>query len=307
MKNLPNPDDEFESYPLANALDIMILMHRDAHFSGNFDIMLDYYRKGGKGVVPEIDIKRIEELAEMERRMQQNLAAVLLTGADAESVARAKEVYKSLRDLYEKGGTKNKYPLLIADLILTEDEEAYTEIAAIVAEKAAIVPSLIELLRSEDMYNSLFPGYGLAPALALKCLGLIGDKRAIISLFESIGESDLLNEEIALEALRHIGKPAKEFLLKVLHGRPLNEDNERAAIALVHFKQDPEVSAACFEMLKNPEVRKDISLSTYLVLACEGLTNTPYKSEFLAMAEDPSIPKALRNDMKAVAKEFKKC
>ena len=306
MKNLPNPDEEFESIPFSNAIDTTILMHRDVHFGGNFDVMLDYYNKGGKGIVADFDIKRIQELAQIEKSTQQNLAPILLSGADAETVARAKEVYKSLRELYEKNSAKNKYPLLIADLILTEDEEAQNEVAAIVAEKGAIVPALIQLLRSDEMYDSLFPGYGLAPSLAAKCLGMIGDKRAIISLFESIGESDLINEEITLEALRHIGKPAKDFLLKVLHGRPLNEDNERAAIALVQFKQDPEVSEACFEMLKDPEIRKDLSLSTYLVLACEGLANGSREKEFLAMAKDPSIPKPLRNDMMAVANEFKK-
>lgn len=300
---MQQPEEEFD-LPLTNLIDATILMHRDVHFGGIFDFMIDYYQKEGKGTNPEFTLARIRELAEMEKRMGHNLAAMMLGGADAEKIARAKQMYQSLRDLYETSGPLTKYPRLIADLILSEDELAENEIAAIVKEKSAIVPSLIELLRTEDLYDSLFPGYGMAPALAVQCLGKIGDKRAIISLFESIGESDLFNEEIALEALRHIGAPAKEFLLRVLQGRPLNVDNERAAIALVQFKQDSEVSAACFKMLQDPEVRKDLSLSTYLVLACEGLVDPVFQKEFLNLADASSTAPSLRADMKEIAKAW---
>ena len=74
------------------------------------------------------------------------------------------------------------------------------------------MPALIDLLRNEDFYDPLFPGYGEAPVLAAKCLGLIGDKRAIISLFEAIGEGDFFNEDIILDALHVIGNPARDFL-----------------------------------------------------------------------------------------------
>jgi len=303
--SLSDQENEYEHFPVQNAIDIAILMHREAHFSGSFEFMLEYYQTGGKGVCLDFDIPRIQELADMEKRMQQNMAAMLLTGADAEKVAKAKEAYKKLRELYEIQKLKHKYPILIADLILSEDELPEKEIQAIVAEKGAIVPSLIELVCAEDYYDPLFPGYGLAPTLAAKCLGLIGDKRAMISLFELIGERDVANEEVILEALKAIGEPAKAFLLKVLHGKPINQDNENAAIALIEFKDDPEVATQCFKMLKEVEIRKHPILGTYLALACEGLDKTPYKEEFLALAQDPNTPKILRQDILAIAQHWK--
>lgn len=293
------------SLPLVNALDVAIIMHREAHFGGQFDLMIEYYGKGGKGVQPDFELERIQTLAEMERSMQQNLAGILLTGADAERIAAAKEAYKTLRDLYEQEKPFTKNPRLIADLILSESEEAEEEIAAIVKEKATIVPLLLDLIRAEEFHDPLFPGYGTAPVLAAKCLGLIGDKKAIIILFESIGTGDFFDDDVILDALHAIGEPAKAFLLRVLHGKPLNEDNERAAIAILAFKEDPEVSEACLNLLKDPDVRQDLSLATYLVLGCENLKDPKQRAAFKELADDPKTPKALRQDFKAIIQQHK--
>lgn len=296
---------EEEEIPLADSLNNAILMHRDAHFSGDFDAMIDYYKKGGKGTSPDFEIDKIMQLAALEKQMNQNLAGIFLSGPEAEQVAEAKNAYKALRALYEMNDPNKRYARLIADLILAEEENPEQEIAAIVKEKAAIVRPLIDLLQAENFYDPLFPGYGQAPFLAAKCLGLIGDKRAIISLFESTSSGDFFDESIALAALKAIGPPAKEFLLKVLHGKPLNEDNERAAIALIQFKEDPEVAAFCFQMLQDPEVIKDLPLSTYLIMACEDLNKTPFKDAFITLSQDEKIPKILRQDMTAIANSWK--
>ncbi len=298
--------EEFEEYHLADATDVAILMHRDAHFSGSFEIMLEYYEKGGKGVYPEFELEKILALRDMENAMQENLAAVMLTGADAEKVARSKKAYKDLRQLYEIENPVSPYPKKIADLILTEDEEAVAEIAAIVAEKSGIVPDLLELIQSPDFQDPLFPGYGLAPLLAIKCLGQIGDKRAIISLFESIGQSDFFDDDVALEALKAIGEPAKQFLLTVVKGKPYNVDNEKAAIALMAFKEDPEVTKTCLKLLQDPEVMKDPALAIYLILVCEGLQEAAQQEAFKALAADPKTPKILQRDFQAVIKAWKK-
>lgn len=296
---MTTPEEEFT---LTDSLDAQILMHRDSHFGGKFEFMLDYYNKGGKGIQPEFDLERISALSETERQMGQNLSAMMLSGADAEKVASARAAYKSLRDLYEDSRAKTKLPVLIADLILAEDELPQKEIDAIVAYKEAAVPLLIDLLRSAELSDPLFPGYGLAPALAVACLGKIGDKRAVISLFEAIGEADFFNEDLILDALKSIGAPAKEFLLKVVQGRPLNYDNERAAIALERFKEDPSVAKICFEQLKLPEVRKDMLLFTYLALNCEGLTDKEDRELFRAWGHDSSLPKSVQMDMRTIAK-----
>lgn len=297
--------NEPEGLPLVDATDTAILMHRDAHFGGQFGIMLDYYAKGGKGINSEFEIERIKELQLLEQGLKQNLAALLLSGQEAEQVARARESYKVLRSVYnKKNELKPSHARLIADLILTEDEEALNEIEAIVAEKSLIVPALMNILRSEDFHDPLFPGYGLAPALATKCLGLIGDKRAIISLFESIGDSDFLNEDLALDALFKIGEPAKAFLLSVLHSRPITYDNERAAMALCRFKDDPDVAKICLQMLSEIDLKKHLLLATHLVLACEGLKDADSREKLLALLNHPNIPSMLRQDIKAIAKSW---
>lgn len=305
MEYSPQEEIESNSFPISDALDAAILMHRDTHFGGKFEFMIEYYEHGGKGVQPEFEISRIKALNHLELRLAQNLAPFLLTGPDAEKIAEAKEAYKKLRNIYssKKSSTKN-YAKLMADLILSEEEEPEAEIAAIAAEKSAIIPFLIDLLRSEEFHDPLFPGYGLAPALAAKCLGRLGDKRSIVALFEAIGSDDFVFEDLALEALREIGEPAKEFLFRVLHAKPINFDNERAATALLQFKSDPDVVKRCFDLLKNLNLKEHSILAAYLVLACEGLTDPSLRKEFLDLAKNPNTPKMLQPDFDVIAKHW---
>ena len=60
-------DDFLEDFPIAYSIDNAILMHRDAHFGGDFDVMLDYYQKEGKGISKDFDIERIQELAQVQK------------------------------------------------------------------------------------------------------------------------------------------------------------------------------------------------------------------------------------------------
>lgn len=300
-----NEEEDFDQFPITYSIDNQIIMHRDAHFSGNFDLMLDYYKKNGKGINQDFEISRIEELQHTQNQSGKDLATFMLSGAELEKIAQAKNAYKALRDLYNIKNKKNKSSLLIADLILTEDPDATNEINAIIAEKATIVPALVDLLRNEDFYDPLFPGYGQAPALAAICLGKIGDKRSIISLFETIGEGDFFNDDIVLNALHATGEPAKAFLLKVLHATPLNHDNEHAAIALINFKNDPEVSTTCLKMLKEIDLQKNELLATYLILACESLPLESQQEQLLQLAQLPTTPKLLRQDITAIAKNWK--
>lgn len=294
----------FEHFPMVDAVDHEILMHRDAHFGGQFPIMLDYYRQEGKGVQPEFALTRIERLAALEDQLKQNLAALFLESQEAEKVADAREAYQILRAIYEVKKPKNPYPQLIADLILAEDEEAEAEIAAIAEHKDKIVPELIGLLRNESFYDPLFPGYGQAPFLAVKCLERIGDKRAIISLFEALGQGDFFADDQIVKALKAIGKPAEEFLLHVVKGRPLNEDNEKAAIALIAFKEEEGVAETCFDLLQQSDVQRDPCLTTYLVLVSGGLKDPLRCQAFRVMAKSDKIPPLLREDMKGVIHEW---
>ncbi|KAF3362171.1 Uncharacterized protein PHSC3_001236 [Chlamydiales bacterium STE3] len=297
--------DDYDSFSLGDAMDNAVLMHRDAHFGGNFALMIDYYQNEGKGVYDDFSLNRIEELAAYEKAIQQNLASQLLTAPEIEKIVLAKEAYQQLSKLYDGKDDKVTYPRLIADLILSEEENPVQEIEAIVQEKKAIVPALLNLVRAEDFYDPLFPGYGKAPLLAAKCLGLIGDSSAIIALFESIGKGDFFDDDIALNALKEIGEPAKHFLLKVLQGKPINEDNERAAIALLTFKADPEIASTCFHLLRSLDLKKEIPLATYLILGCEGLEDEKERQQFEQLAHDPQFPKELQADLKSIIQEWK--
>lgn len=293
--------EEVETFPLSDALDTEILLHREAHFGGRFDVMLDYYRKEGKGVNPEFDLRRIEQLAELELLTKENLAPLLLTGAHAEKIAIVKKKYKQLRDFYEQ---EEKIPQLIADLIFSEDPEGEKEVEALVAEGKKVVPALIDLLRTEDFYDPLFPGYGQAPFLAALCLGKIGDSRALYMIFGSIGEGDATNERMVLRALKMMGTPAQDFLLKVLKGKPYGEDNEKAALALIEFIENPAVASECLSFLESIDKTANPVLATYLVLACEGLKDYKERERLMKMGKDPSISPMICRDIEAIVKDW---
>lgn len=295
-------DRDVEQFPIAYSIDNLILMHRDAHFSGDFNVMIDYYSKNGRGISNEFDVERIQELANTQQAQGKDLSPLMLSGVEAEKIAHSRKLYKDLRELCESSKKQAAIPKLIAELILAEEEEIPAAMQAIITEKTAVVPSLIDLLRSEDFYDPLSPGYGQAPTLAAECLGKIGDKRAIISLFEAISSGDFFNEDIILHSLKAIGEPAKKFLLTVLQGRPLTNDNDQAAVALIAFKEDPEVSKTCLKMLQELDMAKHLPLATYLVLACEGLGPEEQK-QLLALAERPTTPKNIKQDIAAVAKK----
>lgn len=107
-----------------------------------------------------------------------------------------------------------------------------------------------------------------------------------------------------MDALKTIGKPAKEFLLKVLHGHPITSDNEQAALALLRFKDDNEVSTACLKMLQELDLNKQAPLATYLVLACEGLASSQEQNALQSIAAKDSTPKILKQDIAAVSKAW---
>ena len=259
-----------DSFPIADMYDHEILMHRNAHFGGSFQVMLDYYANEGKGVLPDFEPKRILELKELQDKSAQNLSNLLLSPEEKVKVKKAKDKYLTLRSVYETPSS-GEIPKLIADLILTENAEAETEVANLAAQGKKAVKPLIEIMQSDDFYNPLFPGYGQSPAYAAKCLGLIGDPIAIQPLFHALSHKDFFLEEAILEALVLLGDEAREFLLNALNKFPLTKENEQAAIALISFGDDETTAKNCLHLLQRDDVRANRSLSTYLEIACHGL------------------------------------
>jgi hypothetical protein len=293
-----------EGFELADAEDVAILMHRDIHFGGSFDIMLEYYRREGKGIQEDISIPRAEELNRLELATGQDLAGMLLSGADAERVGRSRDVYKTLREICEFDSPESLHPRLIAALILSEDLDSEEELNAIVAEGPSIIPSLIQLASAKEFYDPLFPGYGLAPSLAIKALGMLKDPKAIPALFEASNSGDFDHEEAVIHALVEIGPKAKQFLIRVLTLRPMVHDNEQAARALTHFVPDEEVAKVALEQLQDPAACRHQNLAAYLVLCCEGLIDAADRERFVELDKRDDLH-ALHLDIQAIARSWK--
>ena len=290
--------------PLSDAIDHEILMHKDTHFGGSFIAMLAYYQKEGRGIRPEFHIERIEHLKALDEECGGKLSEKVLFEQEKEDVAHAKQKYAELRDLYESEG--NALPRMIADLILSEEEEPSKEIAAIIGQGNKAVQPLLTLLSSEDFYNPLYPGYGEAPALAAKCLGLIGDERAIQPLFNALGREDFFTEEAVLDALAVIGDRAKEFLLNVLKKMPFSKDNERALIALLCFKEDPQIAKVCFQLLQDLQNVSHATFAAYLVMGCYALREPQDREAFVQLAKQSALPPQLRGEVDILIHQWKK-
>lgn len=287
--------------PLQDAEHNEILMHRDVHFGGKFPLMIQHYEAKRKGVQPHFDLDKLYFLAEWEKTMKQNPAPLLLTAEEIEKVAKAKKAYEKLQEVYEKKG--HEIDQMIADLILSEEDDPEKERAQILGQGKRLVPELIALLRNDELHDPLFPGFGLAPLEAAKCLGTIGDDRALISLFEEIDQGDFFDADAVIQAFGAIGQPAKVFLLKFIGAKPINADNEKAAIAIAAFKQDIAVLQKALVLLQDKEVQKAYPFSGYLALLFD--ESTLFREEYRSLAQTAGLPSLLRSDMEIVIRAWK--
>lgn len=291
--------------PLIDAIDMEILMHRDAHFGGNFEVMIEYYEQQGVGVMPDFELQEIKRLQSLEKDLEQNLSEVYLPEPAKKIVSNSQKLYQSIRDVYAEG-VKDKISILISDLILSEELIPEAEIQALVNQKEEAVPALIHLLSAPSFYEPVFPGYGRAPIFAAKCLGEIRDERAISPLFEAIGHENFFTDEEIIYALHSFGERAKTFLIQRLKSKPFSKDNEHAAIALSVFAEDQEVSESALEVLQYEGILKRPSLVSYLIFACSDLTEAKHQQVFIQLAKQKEIPKFLRDEMHLIIKNWKK-
>ncbi|MCX6994745.1 MAG: hypothetical protein NTY13_02815 [Chlamydiae bacterium] len=204
--------------------EILILMHRDVHFSGSFSAMLEYYLRDGVGVIDEIDIEEILHL----KILEEQSSPLSLGPEEKRRVLEAKEAYKKVQALYQ-----NSQTTLLADLILEEEEKLdnFTE---------AHLPWLIDLLHNSDFSDPLYPGYGLAPIRSAKVLGVLQKELGTKALFERllyIGNEEVYLQEEILVALRY----AKDFLVRRVQSRPVNQETLAAAMALGSMEIDEEL------------------------------------------------------------------
>lgn len=291
--------------PLIDTIDMEILMHRNAHFGSNFEIMLEYYEQKGVGTMPDFEIEEIKKLQNLEHEMKQDLAEVYLPDPAKKIVDNARKLYQSLREVYS-GEANDKNAILMSDLILSEELVPENEIQALADQGEKVVPALIHLLSSPSFYDPLYPGYGRAPIFAAKCLAKIQDERAIPPLFEAIGHENFFTDEEIIYALRSFGEKSKSFLIKILKGEPFSKDNEHAAIALSVFREDPEIAHSALEVLQKEEIFKRPTLASYLIFACSDLTEVKEQEAFIAVSKKKNLPKELADEMHLVIRNWKK-
>jgi hypothetical protein len=297
-------DTEQQELPVIDHLDAEIIMHRDVHFAGQFSIMLHYYEQEGKGVRPEFNPRRILDLSQIEQTYRINLKEHLLSSEQKARVQKAQKAYQDFKKMYELAKDPNSPSLKLADLILSEEESPVPELEAVIELKDKLLEELLLLIQNDDFYDPLFPGYGFAPELAAYCLGKMGSAHAIQPLFDRIAKVDFYIEDVILEALKNIGKEAKNFLITEITRLPLSESNDRAAVALIHFRQDHEVACLALQLLKDPAYRQSHTLMGYLIVISEGLKGLPQAQAFKALKEDTSLPKLLRDDIDEVTQHW---
>ena len=288
-------------HDVIDTVDMEILMHRDAHFGGSFEIMLEYYEQDGVGVMPDFDIEQIEHLQKIEIDHKQNLAETYLPDAAKDSVEESKMIYHQLREVYDQKGEK-----LISDLILSEEHHPENEIQALVDQGKDSVPALIHLISSRVFYDPLYPGYGRSPIFAAKCLGKIQDERAIPPLFEALGQENFFTDEEIILALASFGNRSKSFLIKRLKQEPLSKDNEYAAIALSGFPEDDEIATAALEVLEREATLKRPLFASYLIFACSDLTKSSLQERFIRVSKMKDLSKSIQDEMMVVIKNWKK-
>ena len=296
------PKDPF-SLPLLDETDIEILMHRDVHFSGNFDVMVAYYKKKGVGALTEFSLKKILHLQQIQDKSPEDLSSSLLPEASKAEVEDSKKIYLELRDLYEK---KESSPMAvaIADLILSEEEEPTAEMDLIISYGSNIVPLLINLITTDNLYNPLYPGYGRAPIFAAYCLEKIQDPKAIAPLFHMLGRHHVFADEAFIYALVSFKEIVREFLLQRLIHEPFGKDNEHAAIVLTSMPDDEHTSKTCLKMLHHSQISKHLMLANYLIIGCAGLKCPEDHAEFKKIKDQ--IPGIMKHEAEMILKAWSK-
>jgi len=271
-------DDKFSHIPLLDAVDLDILMHKDAHFGGNFSIMIEYYEGDGIGSMPDFELDRIKELDQIEKALGSSLSEMLLPLPAKQIVERSKKNYQDLRSIYEKN--EISIAKAVSDLILSEEEFPEEEINTLLSYKKECFAHMIHLLNSTDYYDPLFPGYGRAPILAAIILERLQDPLAIPHLFSALGQENFFTDDAIIHALVSFGEEAKSFLLKKLTGEPFTKDNLYAITALTTLEDDEDVAKVSLLLLERKEVQQNENFLRYLIFACSGLKHEMDRLKF---------------------------
>lgn len=276
---------------LNDEIDCKILKIRDAHFASDLSIMHTFYKRDDFRLDPEITLERIAYLAEIEAKLALDLAPTLLSEIDFEEVASAKNAYQQLQEVYENGNS-TPIEIALADLILSEDDQAHPEIERLLSFGKKATPGLLQILQSYQALDFMHPGYGFAPHFAAICLGKLQEEKAIVPLFTLLTKQTHIDELVLTQSLKEIGDEAKQFLLRLINSRPISKENATAAFALSIFCPDPQIAHHALNNLFTTDLQKDSLFATYLIFLLEGITGEGKKR-----AEQLSLPAHLQQEL----------
>lgn len=290
------------SLPLLDEHDALIVTHCHTHFGANFSVMRDYYEKSKAskrehpGVHPEIELAQIEQLERLERSRESSLKD-LLSPKDRALILEAQEAYQGLKKLYSLQSRQILPAQRLADLIFSEEEEPKAEMQALAELGAEALGPLIGLIEDDRFYHSGFPGYGRAPELAVRCLKHLQNPKAIQTLFHCIGKGGFFFEDVVLETLASLGEEARRFLQRKLIAQPITQENEQAAMALVHFPPNEELIALVIDLLYDAKFRAHPLLLSHLVLIAIATKEQAKVERLKALRSDASLPELVRIDL----------
>ncbi len=285
--------------PFLNTIDLEILMHKDAHFGGSFDVMIEYYQSDGIGVQEDFDIERIQELASFDNTS--HLSAEVLPELAINDVLFSKELYKKFRHCYEGDDLLLKK---LADLILTESWDPKEEIDALAAFNERAIKPLVEILTQDHFYNPLNPGYGRAPINIALTLKKIGSHEAIPYLFQALGKSFSI-DEILIQTLISFGHKGEDFLRARLAATPYTKDNYFAAMALSSFPTSPETAKLALSLISLKESIPHSAYFSYLICICEGLEADSDRKIFIELSKNDQLSKDISSEMALIASFWK--
>lgn len=286
-------------FPLIDTPSIEILSQCAVHFGGNLSVMLDYYAKEGKGCFPDYSLEQIAALMEQVKEFEGPQFDELLPEDAKEAIKKHQKLYQDLREVYE---AKQKHPLAraIADLILTEEDDPQEEIQAVCSLGYPALEPLHDLLNSATFYDALAPGYGVAPALAARCLGEIKNETSLPILLAAVGHQSFSTDEAIIDAIRSFGDKARKFLHQSATRVPYNNLNLSAAMILSSLAPDQETGAIALALLENVDLRSHETFLSYLVLTLEGLEDEGLRKKALSLS--PQLPKSVQEELSLIAK-----
>ena len=288
-----------DDIPFLNTIDLEILMHKDCHFGGSFDVMLDYYKEDGVGVQEDFDIERIHDLADFDK--DGHLSAEMLPDLAKNEVFFSRELYKKFRDCYQG---EDNLPKKLADLVLSESSNPKKEILALSSFKERAIKPLIEILLQDHFYNPLNPGYGRAPINAALTLKAIGNEETIPYLFNALGKSFTI-DEILINTLISFGDKGENFLRARLEGSPFTKDNYLAAMALSSFDVNDQTAKVALQVLSKEDTFKHPSYASYLICICEGLKQESDKKAFVQLSKNETLNKNIASEMALIISFWK--